>query len=112
MTEQYQNIVVERRGRVGLVTLDRPEALNALNTALMNELVDAVTAMDTDPDVGAVVITGSAKAFAAGADIKEMSSNSLHGDVRGGLVPSLGGPHPAADPCCCCCVRLRTWWWL
>lgn len=76
MTEQYQTIVVERRGRVGLVTLNRPEALNALNTALMNELVDAVSAMDTDPDVGAVVITGSAKAFAAGADIKEMSSNS------------------------------------
>jgi len=75
-TERYQNIVVERRGRVGLVTLDRPSALNALNTALMNELVDAVTAMDTDPDVGAVVITGSAKAFAAGADIKEMASNS------------------------------------
>ena len=69
MTEQYGNILVERRGRVGLVTLNRPQALNALNTALMNELVDAVTAMDTDPDIGAVVITGSAKAFAAGADI-------------------------------------------
>ena len=76
MTEQYGNILVERRGRVGLVTLNRPQALNALNTALMNELVDAVTAMDTDPDIGAVVITGSAKAFAAGADIKEMSSKS------------------------------------
>lgn len=72
----FENILVERRGRVGLVTLNRPSALNALNTALMNELVAAVTDMDRDPGVGAVVITGSAKAFAAGADIKEMSSNS------------------------------------
>ncbi|MDQ0822962.1 enoyl-CoA hydratase [Arthrobacter sp. V4I6] len=74
MTEQYTNILVERRGRVGLVTLNRPEALNALNKATMDELVAAVTAMDTDPEVGAVVVTGSAKAFAAGADIKEMQS--------------------------------------
>jgi enoyl-CoA hydratase len=70
----YTNILVERRGRVGLVTLNRPQALNALNKATMDELVAAVTAMDTDPDVGAVVVTGSAKAFAAGADIKEMQS--------------------------------------
>ncbi|MGO4432704.1 enoyl-CoA hydratase-related protein, partial [Paenarthrobacter sp. RAF9] len=76
MTEQYQNIVVEQRGRVGLVTLNRPSALNALNTALMNELVSAVRDMDTDPGIGAVVIAGSIKAFAAGADIKEMSSKS------------------------------------
>ncbi|MET3923305.1 enoyl-CoA hydratase [Arthrobacter sp. UYEF20] len=74
MTEQYANILVERRGRVGLVTLNRPEALNALNKATMDELVAAVTALDTDPGVGAVVVTGSAKAFAAGADIKEMQS--------------------------------------
>lgn len=74
MTEQYLNILVERRGRVGLVTLNRPEALNALNKATLEELVAAVKAMDTDPGVGAVVITGSAKAFAAGADIKEMAS--------------------------------------
>ena len=65
MTE-YTNILVEQRGRVGLVTLNRPEALNALNKATMEELVAAVTAMDTDPGVGAVVITGSGKAFAAG----------------------------------------------
>lgn len=74
MTEQYSNILVERRGRVGLVTLNRPEALNALNKATMDELVAAVSAMDADPEVGAVVLTGSAKAFAAGADIKEMQS--------------------------------------
>jgi enoyl-CoA hydratase len=73
MTE-YANILVEQRGRVGLVTLNRPQALNALNKATMEELVSAVTAMDADPGVGAVVITGSGKAFAAGADIKEMAS--------------------------------------
>ena len=73
MTHQYGNILVERRGRVGLVTLNRPEALNALDRTTMDELVAAVTAMDADPGVGAVVITGSGKAFAAGADIKEMA---------------------------------------
>lgn len=73
MTE-YTNILVERRGRVGLVTLNRPKALNALNKATLDELVGAVSAMDTDPGIGAVVITGSGKAFAAGADIKEMQS--------------------------------------
>ena len=70
----YENILVERHGRVGLVRLNRPQALNALNTATLDEVVSAVTAMDTDPEVGAVVLTGSAKAFAAGADIKEMQS--------------------------------------
>ncbi|MGO4188209.1 enoyl-CoA hydratase [Pseudarthrobacter sp. TAF60_1] len=74
MAQQFENILVEHRGRVGLVTLNRPQALNALNKATMEEVVVAVTAMDTDPAVGAVVITGSEKAFAAGADIKEMSS--------------------------------------
>jgi enoyl-CoA hydratase len=73
MTE-YTNILVEQRGRGGLVTLNRPEALNALDKATMEQLVAAVTAMDADPGVGAVVITGSSKAFAAGADIKEMAS--------------------------------------
>jgi enoyl-CoA hydratase len=74
MTDQYTSILVERRGRVGLVSLNRPDALNALNAATMREVVDAVRAMDEDPGVGAVVITGSGKAFAAGADIKEMAT--------------------------------------
>ncbi|UUL76478.1 enoyl-CoA hydratase [Pseudarthrobacter sp. Fe7] len=72
MTE-YANILVEQQGRVGVVTLNRPSALNALNKATMEEVVAAVTAMDSDSGVGAVVITGSGKAFAAGADIKEMA---------------------------------------
>jgi enoyl-CoA hydratase len=70
----YECILVERRGRVGIITLHRPQALNALNSQLMREVVEAATAMDRDRSVGAIVLTGSAKAFAAGADIKEMVS--------------------------------------
>jgi enoyl-CoA hydratase len=66
-------VVVETRGKVGLITLDRPEALNALNAELMHGVVDAATAFDADPGIGAIVLTGSKRAFAAGADIKEMA---------------------------------------
>jgi enoyl-CoA hydratase len=69
----YENIQVETRGRVGLVTLNRPKALNALNDALMDELGEALLAFDADEAIGAMVITGSEKAFAAGADIGAMS---------------------------------------
>jgi enoyl-CoA hydratase len=69
----YENILAEQRGRVGLVTLNRPKALNALNDALMNELGAALQAFDADDSVGAIVVTGSAKAFAAGADIAAMA---------------------------------------
>jgi enoyl-CoA hydratase len=70
----YENILVETRGRVGLVTLNRPKQLNALNDALMNELGAALEAFDADDAIGAIVITGSPKAFAAGADIGAMAS--------------------------------------
>ncbi|WP_405218536.1 enoyl-CoA hydratase-related protein [Agrococcus sp. Ld7] len=72
----YETIKVERFGRVAWITLDRPEALNALNVQLMHELVDAATSLDADDAIGAIVVTGSEKAFAAGADIKEMASKS------------------------------------
>ncbi len=72
----YEMILVETRGRVGLVTLNRPQAMNALNNQLMREVMDALEAFDTDDAVGAMVITGSEKAFAAGADIKEMLGRS------------------------------------
>jgi enoyl-CoA hydratase len=75
--KQYGNILVERRRRVGLLTLNRPDTLNALNKDIMHEVVDAVTAMDADPGVGALVITGSGDAFAAGADIKEMATQDF-----------------------------------
>jgi enoyl-CoA hydratase len=71
-----QTIVVERRGRVGIVRLNRPQALNALNVTLRNELLNAVEAFDADADVGCILMTGSDKAFAAGADIKEMADQS------------------------------------
>jgi len=68
----YENILVDRRDRVGLITLNRPKALNALNDALMDELGAAMLAFDADDAIGAIVVTGSAKAFAAGADIGAM----------------------------------------
>ena len=69
----YETILVERDGRVGTITLNRPQALNALNSQMMNEVTRAAAEFDNDPGIGAIIITGSAKAFAAGADIKEMS---------------------------------------
>ncbi len=68
----YQTLLVEVRDRVGLITLNRPQALNALNSQLIAELNLVLDRLEADPEVGCLVITGSAKAFAAGADIKEM----------------------------------------
>ncbi|MFG2485410.1 enoyl-CoA hydratase [Streptomyces virginiae] len=68
----YETILLERKGRVAVLTLHRPEALNALNLQVMTEVVAAAEELDRDPEVGCIVLTGSAKAFAAGADIKEM----------------------------------------
>ena len=68
----YKNIVVETQDHVGLIRLDRPKALNALNKALLDELADAITKFDADDQIGAIVLTGNEKAFAAGADITEM----------------------------------------
>lgn len=72
----YQTIIVETKGRVGLIRLNRPEALNALNAMLIGELGQALDAFENDPTIGCMVLTGSAKAFAAGADIKEMQSRT------------------------------------
>lgn len=68
----YENILVETRGKAGLITLNRPKALNALSPALMRELGDALVKFESDESIGAIVITGNEKAFAAGADIKAM----------------------------------------
>jgi enoyl-CoA hydratase len=75
-TAGYQNILVERRGAVGIVTLNRPAALNALNAALIAELALAINDLEGDAAIGAIVLTGSEKAFAAGADVKEMVSKT------------------------------------
>jgi enoyl-CoA hydratase len=73
----YDNLIVESRGRVGLIRLNRPQALNALNRALMRELGRALGEFEADKNIGCIVITGSEKAFAAGADIKEMAEKEF-----------------------------------
>ena len=73
----YECIIVETKGRVGLVRLNRPQALNALNAQLISELSTALDAFEADEKINCIVITGSEKAFAAGADIKEMQSKSF-----------------------------------
>jgi enoyl-CoA hydratase len=72
----YETILTEIHNQVGLVRLNRPQALNALNALLMEELMGALDTFDTDPGIGCIVITGSERAFAAGADIKEMADAS------------------------------------
>ena len=68
----FETILIETRERVGLITLNRPQALNALNTQVLDELNQALDQFENDPNIGCVVLTGSSKAFAAGADIKQM----------------------------------------
>lgn len=72
----YETILTETLGKVGLITLNRPKALNALNSQVLSELVAAVAAFEADAGIGCLVLTGSEKAFAAGADIKEMQAIS------------------------------------
>jgi enoyl-CoA hydratase len=84
----YQNIIVETRGHAGLVTFNRPQALNALNEALIAELNEALSNFEMDPSIGCTVITGSEKAFAAGADVKEMADKTY---VDAYLVNFLDG---------------------
>ncbi|EYT53200.1 enoyl-CoA hydratase [Leucobacter sp. UCD-THU] len=90
MTE-YTCIRTETQGRVATITLHRPEALNALNSTLVRELIEAALAFDADSGIGAIVITGSEKAFAAGADIKEMAELGYSDMYLGGPFPGWGG---------------------
>ncbi len=73
----YANILVESKGRVGIIRLNRPQALNALNRALIGELIQAIDAFEADDKIGCMLITGGDKAFAAGADIKEMADKTF-----------------------------------
>ncbi|MEJ0073838.1 MAG: enoyl-CoA hydratase [Alphaproteobacteria bacterium] len=82
----YETIIVETKGRVGIIRLNRPQALNALNAQLNTDLAAAIDAFEADDAIGCVILTGSEKAFAAGADIKEMSGKS-HMDVYGQDFP-------------------------
>lgn len=82
----YTTILTEIRGRVGIVQLNRPQAMNAFNIAMLGEVFDALEAFDNDDNVGAIVVTGNEKAFAAGADIKEMAEASYVQMLREGRV--------------------------
>jgi enoyl-CoA hydratase len=94
----YTSILVETRGRVGLITLNRPQALNALNQSLLSELMQALAAFDADDAVGAIVITGSERAFAAGADIKEMADASEVEMRQRGFVDLFDGIRRVKKP--------------
>jgi enoyl-CoA hydratase len=82
----YANVIVETHGAVGLIRLNRPQALNALSAALMEDLDAALEAFEADPAIGAIVLTGSEKAFAAGADIKEMQDKTFADAFLGDFV--------------------------
>ena len=84
----YETILVETRGRVGLITLNRPTALNALNDQLITELNQALDGFEADEGVGVIVVTGSEKAFAAGADIKEMQAKTYMEAYKGDFIAS------------------------
>lgn len=94
----YENIVVETKGRVGIVRLNRPQALNALNKALIAELTQAIEAFDGDDKIGCMLITGSDKAFAAGADIKEMADKPFIEAYLGDFVSNWDAVAHARKP--------------
>jgi len=92
----FETIVVETQGHVGTITLNRPESLNALNATLLGEMAIALAKFDEDDAVGAIIITGSDKAFAAGADIKEMAERTFPGTLKDDF---MGGPWEAIPTC-------------
>jgi enoyl-CoA hydratase len=94
----YQNIIAETKGRVGIIRLNRPQALNALNKALMIELVQAIDTCEADDNIGCLLITGSDKAFAAGADIKEMADKSFIDVYLGNFAASWDHATRARKP--------------
>src|SRR3982075_2927188 len=94
----HQHILVETKGRVGVIRLNRPQALNALNAALIGELAAAIDGFEADANIGCVVITGSEKAFAAGADIKEMADKSYMDAFIGNLAATWAAGARALKP--------------
>src|SRR5262247_873972 len=94
----YENIIVETRGRVGIIRLNRPQALNALNKALIGEMTRAVEAFDADDKIGCVLITGDDKAFAAGADIKEMADKPFIEAYLGDFISNWNAIADARKP--------------
>jgi enoyl-CoA hydratase len=94
----YQNIIVETQGRVGIIRLNRPQALNALNKALIAELTQAIEAFDADDKIGCLLLTGNDKAFAAGADIKEMADKQFIDAFLGDFVSNWDAVARARKP--------------
>ncbi len=82
----YEHIITETRGKVGLITLNRPKVLNALSSDVMDELGDAINTYEEDSEIGAIVITGNEKAFAAGADISQMKDNTFADAYMGNFI--------------------------
>ncbi len=85
----YETILIETRGKVGIVKLNRPQARNALNDQMIHEMMDALEGFDKDDVIGAMVLTGDEKAFAAGADIKEMADNSAAQMKKSNYIPTF-----------------------
>jgi enoyl-CoA hydratase len=94
----YQNLIVETKGRVGVIQLNRPQALNALNRALIEELTSAIDAFEADAAIGCLLMTGSDKAFAAGADIKEMADKTFIEAYLGNFAADWHAPTRARKP--------------
>jgi enoyl-CoA hydratase len=94
----HQHLIVETKGRVGVIRLNRPEALNALNSALMAEMAAAIDGFEADSGIGCLVLTGSDKAFAAGADIKEMAAKSYMEAFMGNFAVTWDPPAHARKP--------------
>ncbi|HXZ21717.1 MAG TPA: enoyl-CoA hydratase [Pseudolabrys sp.] len=94
----YQNIIVETQGRVGIIRLNRPQALNALNKALIAELTRAIAAFDADDKIGCLLLSGNEKAFAAGADIKEMADKPFIEAYLGDFVSNWDAVARARKP--------------
>ena len=94
----YQNIQVETHGKVGLIRLHRPQALNALNSELIGEMAKAIAGFEAEPNIGCIVLTGSDKAFAAGADIKEMADMSYMDAYYGNFAAGWDAAARARKP--------------
>jgi enoyl-CoA hydratase len=94
----YENILVETKGKVGIIRLNRPQALNALNAALIAEFHAAIAAFEADANISCIVVTGSDKAFAAGADIKEMAEKNFMDAFMGNFAADWNPPSHARKP--------------
>ncbi len=94
----YKNVIVETQGKVGLIRFNRPQALNALNTEMVGEMAEAIAGFEADPDIGCIVLTGSDKAFAAGADIKQMAGMSFVDAFYGNFAADWDAAAKARKP--------------